>query len=99
MNNMPYSNMGPSYVSPASNVGPYASNVSPYASNVSPLASNVSPLASNVSPLMSNVSPLMSNVSPLGHGKSHKPHVAGAFTSAGTILVLYILLVIIARKF
>jgi hypothetical protein len=41
----------------------------------------------------------MSNVSPLGHGKSHKPHVAGAFTSAGTILVLYILLVIIARKF
>jgi len=89
--NMPNSNLGPSYVSPASNKSPYASNVSPYASNVSPLASNLSPLASNVSPLA------YANASPVAYGK--KPLVAGAYTSTGVILVLYILLVIITRKF
>jgi len=94
--NMPNSNMGPSYVSPASNVMPYASNVMPLASNVMPYASNVSPLASNVSPLASNVSPLAyANAAPVGK----KSHFAGAYTSAGVILVLYILLVIITRKF
>ncbi len=108
--NMPNANMGPSYVSPASNVspyasnmGPYASNMGPYASNMGPYASNISPLASNVSPLASNVSPLASNIGPHAHANAapvaKKPFVAGAYTSAGVILVLYILLVIITRKF
>jgi len=95
-------NMGPMYVSPA-------------ASNISPLSSNVSPLGGKVSPLASNVSPLGGKVSPLGYGPMspnmgpnmapnmapyhHKPKVAGAYTSAGSILVLFILLVIITRKF
>lgn len=61
---------------------------------------------SNVSPAMSNVSPAMSNVAPVATKGAHAPMTKGygvapaaygAVTTTGTILVLYILLVIISR--